>query len=353
MAPPPATLAFIPGLDGLRAVSILIVFVAHAGLGHIVPGGFGVTVFFFLSGYLITTLLIRENDAHGRIAIPAFYMRRVVRLMPPLLVTLGFAGSAVLLGYAEGDLDPKTLFSQVFFFFNYYALYGESGTTVAGLSILWSLSVEEQFYLLFPVCFILLTGRHWRIPGIALAIVAVLVWRIVRFEVLGHAEWELYISTDTRIDSILYGCLLAVIGARRPDDLRFISRWPLPVLGLSLAILLASFLIRDPAFRSTLRYTLQGLALMPIFHLAVTQPRSPLFAWLNWRPVRRLGQYSYTFYLAHFVIIKMLVLNGIAADNLALLLPVSFVLTTLYSGLVFRFIEKPLQPLRSRLTGHA
>lgn len=353
MTHPQVASAHIPGLDGLRAVSILIVFVAHAGLGHVVPGGFGVTVFFFLSGFLITSLLIRERETHGSIAIPAFYMRRMVRLMPPLLVTLGLAHLAVLLGYAEGTLDLTTLFSQLFFFYNYYSLTPNAGTSVDGLSILWSLSVEEQFYLIFPFFFIALAGSRWQIPGIVFALATILVWRTVRFAVFGHPAWELYISTDTRIDSILFGCALALIRARHPGILQVIPRWRLVILSLAIATLLASFLIRDPAFRSTIRYTLQGLALMPIFHLAVTQPTSWLFAWLNWRPVRRLGQYSYTFYLAHFVIIKMLIFNGVDSGNLSLFLPLAFALSTLYSALVYRWFEKPLQPLRSRLTGHA
>src|SRR5215813_15558710 len=78
----------IPSLDGLRAISISIVLVSHAGYGSVVPGGLGVTIFFFLSGYLITTLLVDERERSGRIDIGKFYLRRVFRLFPPLVVTL-------------------------------------------------------------------------------------------------------------------------------------------------------------------------------------------------------------------------------------------------------------------------
>ena len=88
----------IPSLDGLRAISILIVLVSHAGYGSVVPGGLGVTIFFFLSGYLITTLLMDERERLGRIHIGKFYLRRVLRLFPPLLVTLAVAYSLVWLG---------------------------------------------------------------------------------------------------------------------------------------------------------------------------------------------------------------------------------------------------------------
>lgn len=352
MTQPKVAPTYIPGLDGLRAVSILIVFVAHAGLGHVVPGGFGVTVFFFLSGFLITSLLIREYDTYKYIAIPAFYLRRALRLLPPLLVTLGLAIFAVILGYAQGKLAPGAIISQVFFFFNYYVLSPESGTSVSGLNVLWSLSVEEQFYLIFPFCFIALTSTRWQIPSIALAVAAILIWRIIRFNVFLHSSNAIYISTDTRMDSILFGCLLALISARHPDTLRSLFKRQHVVLALALVALLASFLIRDPIFRSTFRYTLQGLALMPIFYLAVNRPESPLFSWLNWRPMRRLGQYSYTFYLAHFVIIKMLIFNGMNPENLIVFMLIAFALSAIYSDLVFRLVEKPLQPLRARLTGH-
>src|SRR3977135_1168749 len=94
----------IPSLDGLRAISIMIVLVSHAGYGGVVPGGLGVTIFFFLSGYLITTLLVDERERSGRIDIGKFYLRRVFRLFPPLLVTLVIAYFLVLLGLLDGGI---------------------------------------------------------------------------------------------------------------------------------------------------------------------------------------------------------------------------------------------------------
>src|ERR1700760_1167480 len=94
----PSSRAVIPSLDGLRAVSISIVLVSHAGYGDVVPGGLGVTIFFFLSGYLITTLLMDEREGSGRIYIGKFYLRRVFRLFPPLLLTLIIAYSLLIFG---------------------------------------------------------------------------------------------------------------------------------------------------------------------------------------------------------------------------------------------------------------
>ena len=108
--------AYIPSLDGLRAVSILIVLLSHAGVSQRIPGGFGVTIFFFLSGFLITTLLLREYDRNGTVSLRNFYIRRLLRLTPPLLLTLLAAAVLYMLGFVRGALDPATLLSQIFFF---------------------------------------------------------------------------------------------------------------------------------------------------------------------------------------------------------------------------------------------
>ena len=345
--------AYIPSLDGLRAVSILLVFMAHAGVSSLIPGGFGVTIFFFLSGYLITSLLIQEQQAHQSIAIKAFYLRRLVRLGPPLLITLAFACALVVLGLAQGSLTPSTIVSQIFFYFNYLSLSDAyAGNSVIGLGILWSLAVEEHFYLVYPFVFVLLARGGLKVRFILAALVVVLIWRMVRFYGLGHGEWEIYISTDTRIDGILYGCLLAILAAQGRAEAWFPAKFMYPALVGALIILAVTFLYRDPGFRSTLRYSLQGLALMPVFHFAVTRHDMWLFRPLNWKPVRRIGQYSYTLYLIHFVIINALILNGVLVHNIWAFTALAAALSIAYAAAVFEWVEKPMKPLRARLSGH-
>ena len=99
----------IPSLDGIRAVSILIVFVAHLGYDNIVPGGLGVTVFFFLSGYLITTLLRRELAKNGAISLPQFYLRRVLRILPPLYLIVGGATLLAVVGIINSPIELKAV----------------------------------------------------------------------------------------------------------------------------------------------------------------------------------------------------------------------------------------------------
>jgi len=211
----------------MRAVAVILVFLSHIHFTKLIPGGFGVTIFFFLSGYLITTLLAREFDKNGRIAFKAFYIRRLLRLSPPLLITLAITFALYFAGYLSGVFDPWVVLSQIFYFYNYFALYAgpspyvpnfEDGTlmphTVAGLGLLWSLAVEEHFYMIWPLMFAAFARHRLRFPHILGLIVAILIWRAIRVFVFGDVEWTIHTSTDTRFDMLLFGCLLAPSSSR-------------------------------------------------------------------------------------------------------------------------------------------
>src|SRR6201986_2771681 len=177
----PSDKGAIPSLDGLRAISISIVLVSHAGYGGVVPGGLGVTIFFFLSGYLITTLLLDEHQRTGRIHIGKFYLRRVFRLFPPLLVTLAIAYSLVILGLLDGGISWGGVLAQLLYFANYYALFFDPGnTTAAGTGILWSLAGEEHVYMLYPAQLpaypALGMSRQRIVPTLGVGCLAVLAW---------------------------------------------------------------------------------------------------------------------------------------------------------------------------------
>lgn len=352
----PLSKGIIPSLDGLRAVSIAIVFAGHARLSTAIPGGLGVTIFFFLSGFLITTLLIREYDRYGSVSLPAFFARRVIRLMPPLLATL-FAGTVLVwLGLAIGALEIKTLLSQILFYFNYYAAYsaGEGENYVWGFAILWSLSVEEHFYFVWPFVFLLVARQEFSIRLIVLLLVAILAWRSYRYLVLQDSAWMIYTLTDTRFDSILYGCLLAVLQRCAVTDRIFPSARRTQILIISGALVAIFFTLiwREPVFRSTLRYSLQGLALMPLFHYAVMQPGTKLFQPLNWGWVRWIGVMSYTFYISHYVIIGVFTNLGLFEANYPVFMLASASASLLWSAAVYYFLEVPLKPLRKRMIGH-
>jgi peptidoglycan/LPS O-acetylase OafA/YrhL len=346
----------IPSLDGIRAASFMLVFVAHAGLADRVPGGFGVTVFFFLSGYLITTLLRMEWEQSGTVSLKQFYLRRVLRILPPFYFTLLLATVGAYIGVVPGGFNGPTLAAQAFHFANYWIVrHGYLGP--AGTGIYWSLAVEEHFYLAFPLLFLILRRRGssaLRQVGVLYAICAVeLVWRCVLVYGLHAPTDRTYVASDTRIDSILFGCALAVYGNPVLDGASRFSEtaWKWAFWPASVCILLFTFVYRDAEFRETFRYSLQGLALVPLFVTAMRYPSWGLFRALNTRTASFFGTLSYSLYLVHHVILGTIEahvpLPGIARALLA------FALSTALSWAIYQVIEKPCARLRKRLSGAA
>ncbi|WP_330629553.1 acyltransferase [Thioclava sp. FTW29] len=345
--------AYIPSLDGLRAISIAIVFLSHAGLGHIVPGGFGVTVFFFISGFLITSLLCREYDRYGSISLRVFYLRRVLRLMPPLACAMGLAIVLVLAGALVAKIDIPTLLSQIFFLSNYYQIYGNS-QSIPGLGVLWSLAVEEHFYMLWPFIFILFARNIIGFRSLTLALIGFLVWRGIRFYVLGSSENALYYLSDARLDSLLYGCVLALMmwcGYLPRENVS--TKWRGALLVGALGVLLVSLVLRDAAFRGTLRYSLQSLALMPVFYYAVTTPDMALFRPLNWPVLRKIGVWSYSIYLVHFVLINLFNQQITGAHAHLISGGLALIGSLVYAAVVYHFVEVPSARFRHKITRRA
>lgn len=339
--------SYIPSLDGFRALSIGIVFLGHALKSLPIPGGLGVTIFFFISGYLITTLLIREFSTTGNVDFKGFYVRRLLRLMPPLLITLALGTLLVLSGFAAGTLDPMVMISQVFFFYNYWDVH-HVNDAVSGLGILWSLSVEEHFYLIFPAIFMVsLKNRwtHWWVVGVA---ILVLVWRTIKFTSLGAGEWEIYALTDTRIDSIIWGCFLA-IWMSSPSRVQKVMNAKGSFLAFIAGCMVLGFtlVVRDETFRSTIRYTVQGIALIPIFYYAMTSEGSIVYRVLNYGWVRKIGVYSYTFYLVHYVILNALNFNNLFASAIVTAIAAG-ILALAYSAAMYKFVELPIKRWRQR-----
>lgn len=345
---------YIPSLDGIRAAAVLLVIAAHAGLNERVPGNFGVTVFFFLSGYLITTLLRKEFDSSGGISLRAFYLRRALRILPPMYLVLGLASALTLVGALEGSLQLDAVLAQALHLSNYYIIQaGWWDGRAAGTWIYWSLAVEEHFYLLFPVLYLLVrrfipSRRHQMMLMLGLC-AAILAWRILLVFGLDAAKDRTYVATDTRVDSLLFGCVLAVYGNPILDGTRVSARWWKACwLPLGVAALAISFVVHNPQFQQTFRYTLQGLGLFPLFIVAVRYPDWGVFRLLNVGWVRFLGVLSYSLYLVHPTILFAIeqwtpwhpVLKGIAGFGLAIAVSIG----------IYRLVERPCARLRKRLS---
>jgi peptidoglycan/LPS O-acetylase OafA/YrhL len=343
----------IPSLDGIRALSFLMVFLAHVGMPGI-PGGFGVTVFFFLSGYLITTLLRREAERSGGVSFKLFYLRRVVRILPPFYVILSLALALTLLEVLPPVFSWGAVAAQALHYSNYWVISHGWDGLLGGTGVYWSLAVEEHFYLLFPALYALmlrarLSGRGQAALLLALCAVVMLrrCWIVFGQGVVGDYT---YIASDARFDSMLFGCALAVWNNPALDFEQDEPPRALPLLaGLGgLLLLLVSFVVRDPSFRESVRYSMQGLGLYPLFFLAVRYPNMTVMRFLNWRPVRFVGTLSYSLYLLHQIVIYAVERNVHVPHVVQAAL--SLVVSLLLSITVWRLIEEPCAKLRSRLT---
>lgn len=341
----------IPSLDGIRAIAVGLVVIAHSGLENRVPGGLGVTIFFVLSGYLITTLMRIEHGRLGSIDYRNFYLRRLLRLMPPLLIVVAVTAVLARLGVIDEAYTIGGLLSTLFYFGNYYVITYDYVGIPHGMGVVWSLAVEEHFYILYPfLAAFLLRRTRASLAALTLTLlcVVVLAWR---YWLASHGVADEYINmaTDTRIDAILIGCIVALWKNPWLDRKQVQPRsqdWLL--MAACLAGLAASLLYRDEFFRQTLRYTVQGVAIAGLLYLSVLHSQRAPFRWLNFRPLVYLGGVSYTVYLSHHVTMFALAKHWPQLNVIALFLA-TLVITLGVAELMRRWVEQPTARLRKRL----
>lgn len=350
---PTAKYGYIPGLDGIRAISVLIVFIAHMGLEHIIPGGFGVTVFFFISGFLITRLLIAERESKGQIGLKQFYIRRAVRLYPALLFMV--IGTTIIYMAARwGGPTIIEFLSAVFYGTNIFQVVSDVEGTVPFMpwTPLWSLAVEEHFYLIFPA-FLVLLGSNWKrvMWGLSAVLLGAVLWRChIYYNTDLPVQKYIYMMTDTRIDSLVWGCALSVLLHVLGDvkRLKMLMGWgPIAVAMLTL---LATFLIRDDAFRYTIRFSLQGAALFTLFlNLFFWDKVRWVISILEWRPLAWFGVVSYALYLWHVPIIDIC-LRTLGTRPIAYLVAVP--LSIAMAAISYYIVEKRFLALRKKFGSH-
>lgn len=294
-------------LDGLRGVAVAAVLCFHTGANWAPGGFFGVDVFFVLSGFLITTLLLRERDRNTRVSLGRFYARRALRLLPAVVAVCAFVlihgpqlpGAANVRGLHYGVLGTLFYFSNWQSALNLLPLYGLTEHT-------WSLAIEEQFYLLWPPVLALMFWRRWsrvRLLVVLVALVsATVVWRAVLWQ-SGASPSRVYYGSDMRADALLIGCALAVAA----------YYWGLPAwLGhgavpAGLALLAAvGFVARQDGWLYDGGLTLVALAAAALIAAVVAAPQSPAARLLSLAPLRGLGRISYGLYLWHWPIYLIL-----------------------------------------------
>ena len=348
-------LGYRPALDGIRAVGIVMVVVLHAvaflatsQVRRLGPGGFlGVDVFFVLSGFLITTLLLEER-ARRPVSLTEFWIRRALRLLPALVVFLG-VWSAYLLGYRRlgGRGILASDLASIFYVSNIVKAHGS--LLDPGYGHLWSLAIEEQFYLVWPVILVLVLARR-RGPGLlaVFAGVAVLALAVDR-ALVWHADpnaLTVAFRTDFHADQLLIGALGAM--AWRSGRLRCLDRhrawW-----STAAALLLAAAFFTVPAEAGWL-YEGGYLAFGAVVGLLVVTtlvPSGPVGALLTAAPVRYLGRISYSLYLWHFAVLTA-VSYAVPRDlHAAAAIPAVLVSIGLASA-SYHGVERPLRALGRR-----
>lgn len=307
-------LGYRPELDGLRAVAIVAVMAFHLP-GEPLTGGFlGVDLFFVLSGFLITTLLVEEFAANGRISLGAFYMRRALRLLPAVVALLAVLWVAVLVLGARFRTTPAIMASTTAYTLGYVANWALALNLAKGwptaLDHLWSLSVEEQFYLAWPLILAGLLTRRVSRAGIlrvlAIGIAGITAWR-VWLSLHGASFDRLYYATDTRADELLIGCAAAMLFSSAMGESRsreWIAKNRLALaLGGGVIFCLGLALLHNTApstYRGVLTFAVLGAAALCLGVAAGPVPG--LTRVLQAKPVVWIGRISYGLYLWHFVV---------------------------------------------------
>src|SRR5215213_6609200 len=372
---PEVRLPYSPGLDGLRAFAVIAVLLYHAGLPWI-PGGFlGVEVFFVISGFLITALLLAEWRQRGHIDLKGFWMRRARRLLPALYVLLvvSLAFSVVFLPGEVAGLRGDVL-AALGYVTNWYLILGqESYFEAVGrpslLQHLWSLAVEEQFYLLWPP--ILALGlaigatrlRYRRVLCLALAGAVAAGVAMALLYAPGVDPSRIYYGTDTRVTGLLIGATLAFLWMPQPStdgwtlrrnlgSSRFMRRWRwavpalLDIVGIAALGTLIWFCLHLGEFQPFLyRGGLVAVALATAALIAViAYPRARTGSrLLAWRPLRWIGERSYGIYLWHWPVFMVTRPDLDVPFDGVPLLALRLGATVVLADLSYRFVETPIR----------
>ena len=329
-----------PQLDVIRAAAIAVVVACHAGFLPPLAGNVGVTIFFSLSGFLITSLLLEEHRAAGAISLKRFYLRRACRLFPALLVFLAVMGAVSLVSRAPVAASGHDFIGAILYVSNYTITMQGRDSTIGHT---WSLAIEEQFYIVWPCVLIAVLavgrGRLALAAVVAgLGSVAAVVLRLMLWDD-GRGALRVHFGTDTRMDGVLIGCLAALWWHSRAQG----RARPWAAAGL-LTLAAASSLVEDPQVVIVVLPTVVALATALAIVLVAPGPAVGVFAS---RPLQLVGRRSYGIYLWHHPLVGGAAALATPGRWPALL--VAALLTAVVVHLSWRCVEEPFLRVKDRV----
>jgi peptidoglycan/LPS O-acetylase OafA/YrhL len=363
VSPPPSapatsfafSLGYRPELDGVRGISILLVLGLHL-TPALLPGGYiGVDMFFVLSGFLITSLLLEEWSKHNSISLRDFYVRRALRLGPALVTYLLLLGAyAFVFLKRENAREIYLGIALTLSYVSNWVIAFKPDFPTGILAITWSLAVEEQFYLVWPLILSLLltleSNRKWIFLVLVLGIVSIAFNRALLFEA-GAPVRRLYYATDTHADGLLMGCLVGYL-----VSWDFLPKSRALEVFMKFAALASVFFIGFLAFTikhdNPLLYTggfsFAALGIAVTLLTLVSWPAAPATAVLGFKPLAWVGRISYGLYLWHWPVRGLVFGKAVQPSPRQII--VATVLTFAIASLSFYVIERPFLKWKKRFS---
>lgn len=347
---------YMPGMDGLRAIAVFGVILYHLNIPWFQGGFSGVTVFFVLSGYLITDILIDEWNKNIKINYFRFMIRRFLRLAPALLSMIFIVTLMVIFTNhptfekLRSDFLPSLLYVTNWWYIFHEVSYFDNFGPASPLTHIWSLAIEEQFYLIWPLLVILgftfIKRKRFRVLAI-LGGVVISAWLMALLYAPGEDPSRVYYGTDTRAFSLLLGAVLACVwpSQRLSKTLPRHPRWVLEIVGISGLLLLIIMFMVTSEFDSF--HYQGGMLLLSVIATIVTaalaHPASMLTKWLSVKPLRWIGVRSYGIYLWHYPIIILTtpIINTDGINGWRITLQIAA--TLIISALSYHFVETPIR----------
>ena len=347
------SMGYQPGLDGLRAISVVAVMLFHAGFGWMRGGFFGVEVFFVVSGYLITSLLLDEREKNQRVSLEQFWIRRARRLLPALLTMLTAVAIWAALGGTPEQQSTlrRDLPWSIFYIGNWGQILGTtpyfSSADPPLLRHLWSLAVEEQWYLIWPIVFVgamTIGAGQLRSRGVAF-VGAALTVMVATFVMHGQVSNNaLYLNTFTRSSGLLLGAGSAFVWrpwrSTKTSEVRGRRLDPLGAAALTLLICVMTVAGLQAGYIYQWLLPVVSVLAMAVVAVVVYPAATGMRAMLGWKPLVWIGRRSYGLYLWHWpvFVIGHVYHSGSWPKFIAAML-----ITVAVSEACYRFVETPVR----------